>query len=50
MRAENKKGVSKTKVAASMGDYGYATRELFIQFLISIAKEIPKLRLRCLAP
>ncbi|HNC03760.1 MAG TPA: hypothetical protein PLY05_10460, partial [Agitococcus sp.] len=34
MGAENKKGVSKTKVAASMGDYGYATRELFIQFLI----------------
>ena len=41
MGAENKKGVSKTKVAASMGDYGYATRELFIQFLIRIAKEIP---------
>lgn len=39
--AENKKGVAKTKVAASMGDYGYATRELFIQFLIRIAKEIP---------
>lgn len=39
--AENKKGVSKTKVAESMGDYGYATRELFIQFLIRIAKEIP---------
>ena len=41
MGAENKKGVSKTKVAASMGDYGYATRELFIQFLIRIANEIP---------
>lgn len=41
MGAENKKGVSKTKVAESMGDYGYATRELFIQFLIRIAKEIP---------
>ena len=39
--AENKKGVSKTKVAEYMGDYGYATRELFIQFLIRVAKEIP---------
>jgi hypothetical protein len=39
--AENKKGVSQTNVAAKMGDYGYASRELFTQFLVRIAKEIP---------
>lgn len=37
-----KKGVSKTRVASSlMPDYGWASRELFVQFLARIAKEMP---------
>jgi hypothetical protein len=40
-KAENKRGVSKTRVVATMGQKGYATRELFVQFLIRIAREIP---------
>ena len=39
--AESKVGVAKTKIANSMEDYGYATRELFTQFLVRIAKETP---------
>ena len=39
--AESKKGVAKTRVATNMEDYGYATRELFTQFLVRIAKELP---------
>lgn len=39
--AESKKGVSKTAVARTMGDYGYAARELFVQFMARIAKEMP---------
>lgn len=39
--AENKVGVSKTKVASSMDKEGYASRELFVQFLVRIAEEIP---------
>jgi hypothetical protein len=39
--AESKKGVSKTAVGASMGEYGYASRELFVQFLVRIKREIP---------
>ncbi len=39
--AENKVGVAKTKVAKSMDSQGYATRELFVQFLVRIQKEIP---------
>ena len=38
---DSKTGVAKTKVAATMGNYGYATRELFAQFLVRIKKEIP---------
>ena len=37
----NKAGVATTKVAESMGAYGYATRELFAQFLARIYDEIP---------
>lgn len=37
---ESKAGVASTKVT-SMGDYGFAARELFTQFLARIAKEIP---------
>jgi len=39
--SENKIGVAKTKVAAIMDTQGYAARELFVQFLMRIAKEIP---------
>ena len=39
---ENKKtGVSKTKIAKHMSDYGKASNELFIQFLARISTEIP---------
>jgi hypothetical protein len=41
VNAEDKKGVSKTKVASNMNNFGYATRELFTQFLTRIAKEMP---------
>ncbi|MCB9812228.1 hypothetical protein H6778_01065 [Candidatus Nomurabacteria bacterium] len=41
-RAQNKKGVAKTRVAETMMDgYGSATRELFTQFVVRISKEIP---------
>ncbi|MGL4593286.1 MAG: hypothetical protein ACRCUY_01000, partial [Thermoguttaceae bacterium] len=40
-KAERKIGVSKTFTAAGM-DVGYAKREVFVQFLTRIAKEIPK--------
>ena len=40
--AESKLGVSKTKVASAMDEQGYAARELFVQFLVRIAREIPK--------
>ncbi|CAE6848884.1 hypothetical protein R75465_07068 [Paraburkholderia aspalathi] len=39
--AENKKGVSKTRVAALMDKQGYAARELFTQFLVRISQELP---------
>jgi hypothetical protein len=39
--AENKTGVAKTKIAATMGDYGKASNELFTQFVARIALEIP---------
>jgi hypothetical protein len=39
--AESKLSVSKTRVAASMDKQGYAARELFVQFLVRIAKELP---------
>lgn len=39
--SESKKGVSKTAIARTMEDFGYASRELFIQFMYRIAKEIP---------
>ena len=37
----NKEGVATTKVSKNMPDYGYATRELFTQFLARITQEIP---------
>ncbi|BAW80740.1 hypothetical conserved protein [Candidatus Nitrosoglobus terrae] len=39
--AESKKGVSKTAVGRTMEDYGYASREVFLQFMYRIKKEIP---------
>ncbi len=39
--SEAKKDVATTKMAKSMGDYGYAKRELFVQFFARIAREIP---------
>lgn len=39
--AESKSGVSKTQVGAGMGDLGYAAREVFVQFLVRIAQELP---------
>lgn len=41
LEAENKTGVAKTKIGASMADYGKASNELFTQFIARIAKEIP---------
>ena len=38
---EAKSDVATTRVAKSMGDYGYATRELFTQFVARISQEIP---------
>ncbi len=39
--SESKKSVSKTAIAKTMGNYGYASRELFVQFMVRIAKELP---------
>lgn len=41
--AENKKDVEQTKINALMKtqELGYASKELFVQFLVRIAKEIP---------
>ena len=39
--SENKLGISKTKVADFMETQGYAARELFLQFLVRIGKEMP---------
>ncbi|MBW8360084.1 MAG: hypothetical protein K0M63_09840 [Weeksellaceae bacterium] len=38
---EHKTDIGTTKISAHMIDYGYATRELFTQFLARISKEIP---------
>ena len=37
----NKEGVAATKISKNMPEYGYATRELFVQFLARLAQEIP---------
>jgi hypothetical protein len=39
--SEAKSGVAKTRVATCMDSQGYASRELFTQFLVRIAKEMP---------
>ncbi len=38
---EHKTGIATTRIAVHMKDYGYATRELFTQFIARIAIEIP---------
>ena len=40
-KSERKKGVAQTNIGKGMGNYGYAARELFVQFLIRISMEIP---------
>lgn len=40
-----KKGVATTRLSHHMEDLGYATRELFVQFLYRIGKELPKSKL-----
>lgn len=38
---KSKTGVAKTKMANQMSNYGYASRELFTQFLVRLEQEIP---------
>jgi hypothetical protein len=38
---KNKKGVEQTRINTAMTDVGYASKELFVQFLTRIAKELP---------
>ena len=38
---QNKKGVEQTRINATMTNVGYASKELFVQFLARIAKELP---------
>ncbi len=40
-KSESKKGVASTRVASCMGAPSYASRELFVQFLIRVAREMP---------
>lgn len=42
---ESKTGVATTMIGKHMSEYGYAKRELFVQFVARIAKEIPNARL-----
>ena len=39
--SDAKSDVATTKMASAMGDYGFATRELFTQFVARISKELP---------
>lgn len=39
--SKSKTGVAKTKMASQMSNYGYASRELFAQFLVRLEQEIP---------
>lgn len=39
--AEAKRGVAESRIAASMEGLGYAARELFVQFLVRIRRELP---------
>jgi hypothetical protein len=44
-KAGMKTGVAKTRVGHGMGDLGYAARELFVQFLHRIVRELPRAKL-----
>jgi hypothetical protein len=44
---ESKQAVASTMMARSMDGYGYAGRELFVQFLVRIAREIPNAVIAC---
>lgn len=39
--SDAKQGVASTRIGASMGGMGYAARELFVQFLVRIQRELP---------
>lgn len=41
MGGGNKASVAKTRTGAGMDDLGYASRELFVQFLVRIQREMP---------
>jgi hypothetical protein len=43
--SSTKKGIAKTRIAGLMDEYGYASRELFAQFLVRILKEIPNAKI-----
>ncbi|WP_434718108.1 hypothetical protein P5W98_00090 [Paraburkholderia sp. A1BS-2L] len=45
--ADAKANVASTMMGKSMSGYGYAARELFIQFLVRIAREIPTATIAC---
>lgn len=45
--AEAKSAVASTAVGKSMTGYGYAARELYIQFLVRIAREMPTATIAC---
>ena len=40
-KSEAKIGVASTRISIDMDAYGYASREIFVQFLIRISREIP---------
>lgn len=39
--SEAKRGIATTRIGKEMGDLGYASRELFVQFLVRIQRELP---------
>lgn len=45
--AEAKSEVAATMMGKSMAGYGYAARELYVQFLVRIAREIPNATIAC---
>ncbi|AYN22857.1 hypothetical protein [Alcaligenes aquatilis] len=45
--ASAKKMVAATKMGTTMSGYGYAARELFVQFLVRITREIPNATVAC---
>ena len=39
--SEAKRGIATTRISTKMGELGYASRELFVQFLVRIQSELP---------